>query len=104
MRMVNKFGVGRVFVAGDAAHVHSPTGGQGLNAQDAFHLSWKLALVYKSLSPASLLDTYPVERLPVITETLGLTTEILKRIHGESKAEDARTAMTTRGWNRTWNA
>lgn len=94
MRMVNKFGVGRVFVAGDAAHVHSPTGGQGLNTsvQDAFHLSWKLALVYKGLSPASLLDTYTAERLPVITEMLGLTTEILKRIHGESKAEDAQTS------------
>ncbi|KAI6117272.1 FAD binding domain-containing protein [Pisolithus croceorrhizus] len=89
MRMVNKFGVGRVFVGGDAAHVHSPTGGQGLNTsvQDAFNLSWKLALVYKGLSPASLLDTYTAERLPVITEMLGLTTEILKLTYGESKTE-----------------
>ncbi|KAI6099524.1 FAD binding domain-containing protein [Pisolithus croceorrhizus] len=94
MRMVDKFGVGRVFVAGDAAHVHSPTGGQGLNTsvQDALHLCWKLALVYKGLSPASLLDTYTAERLPVITEMLGLTTEILKRMHGESKVEGAQSS------------
>ncbi|KAI6154828.1 FAD binding domain-containing protein [Pisolithus tinctorius] len=91
MRMVNKFGMGRAFVAGDAAHVHSPTGGQGLNTsvQDAFNLAWKLALVYKGLSPASLLDTYTTERLPVITEMLGLTTEILKLTFGESKPADA---------------
>ncbi|KAI6108246.1 FAD binding domain-containing protein [Pisolithus sp. B1] len=78
MRMVNKFGVGRVFVAGDAAHVHSPAGGQGMNSsvQDAFNIAWKVALVYKGLSPASLLDTYTAERLPVIAEMLGLTTEL----------------------------
>ncbi|KAI5982021.1 FAD-binding monooxygenase [Pisolithus marmoratus] len=70
MRMVNKFGVGRIFVAGDAAHVHSPTGGQSSNSgiQDAFNIAWKIALAYKGLSPASLLDTYTAERLPVITE------------------------------------
>ncbi|KAI6008117.1 FAD binding domain-containing protein [Pisolithus orientalis] len=93
MRMVNKFGVGRAFVAGGAnsCPVHSPTGGQGLNTsvQDAFNLAWKLALVYKGLSPASLLDTYTTERLPVITEMLGLTIEILKLTFGESKATDA---------------
>ncbi|KAI6018035.1 hypothetical protein PISMIDRAFT_690216 [Pisolithus microcarpus 441] len=96
MRMVNKFGVGRVFVGGDAAPVHSPTGGQGLNTsvQDAFNLSWKLALVYKGLSTASLLDTYTTERLPVITEMLGLTTEILKLTYGESKTEDTHVAST----------
>ncbi|KAI6117244.1 FAD binding domain-containing protein [Pisolithus croceorrhizus] len=94
MRMVDKFGVGRVFVAGDAAHVHSPTGGQGLNTsiQDALHLCWKLALVYKGFSPASLLDAYTAERLPVIAEMLDLTTEILKRMHGESKVEGAQTS------------
>ncbi|KAI6096480.1 FAD binding domain-containing protein [Pisolithus croceorrhizus] len=80
MRMVNKFGVGRIFVAGDAAHVHSPAGGQGLNSsvQDAFNIAWKIALVYKGLSPASLLDTYTAERLPVIAEMLGVTTEMHK--------------------------
>ncbi|KAI6098040.1 FAD binding domain-containing protein [Pisolithus croceorrhizus] len=89
MRMVNKFGVGRVFVAGDAAHIHSPTGGQGLNSgvQDAFNIAWKIALVYKGLSPASLLETYTAERLPVITEMLGLTTELYNRTFGQSGDE-----------------
>ncbi|OJA13427.1 hypothetical protein AZE42_05778, partial [Rhizopogon vesiculosus] len=79
IRMVNKFSDGRVFVAGDAAHVHSPTGGQGLNSgiQDAFNLGWKIALVEKGLADKSLLDTYNEERLPVISEMLDMTTSIL---------------------------
>ena len=58
---------GRVLVAGDAAHVHSPVGGQGLNTgvQDAVNLGWKLAQVVKGTSPESLLDTYHAERHPV---------------------------------------
>ncbi|KAI6021934.1 FAD binding domain-containing protein [Pisolithus marmoratus] len=86
MRMVNKFGVGRIFVAGDAAHVHSLAGGQGMNSsvQDAFNLAWKIALVYKGFSPASLLDTYTAERLPVIAEMLGYTTEMHKLMFEES--------------------
>ncbi|KAI6024605.1 FAD binding domain-containing protein [Pisolithus microcarpus] len=89
MRMVNKFGVGRIFVAGDAAHVHSLAGAQGLNSsvQDAFNIAWKIALVYKGLSPASLLDTYTIERLPVIAEMLGFTTEMHKLMFNESHAE-----------------
>ncbi|KAI6108283.1 FAD binding domain-containing protein [Pisolithus sp. B1] len=89
MRMVNKFGVGRIFVAGDAAHVHSIAGAQGLNSsvQDAFNIAWKMALVYKGLSPASLLDTYTAERLPVIAEMLGFTTEMHKLMFNESDAE-----------------
>ncbi|KAG1872108.1 FAD binding domain-containing protein [Suillus tomentosus] len=81
IRMVNKFSEGRVFVAGDAAHVHSPTGGQGLNSgvQDAFNLGWKLALVQKGLTDKSLLETYSAERLPVISEMLGVTTSILNK-------------------------
>ncbi|KAG2113850.1 FAD binding domain-containing protein [Suillus discolor] len=81
IRMVNKFSEGRVFVAGDAAHVHSPTGGQGLNSgiQDAFNLGWKLALVEKGLADKSLLETYNAERLPVISEMLEMTTTILDR-------------------------
>ncbi|KAI5993040.1 FAD binding domain-containing protein [Pisolithus albus] len=76
IRMVNKFSVGRAIVAGgmDVAFVqlHSPVGGQGLNSaiQDAFNIAWIIALVYKALSPASLLDTYTTERLPVIAEML----------------------------------
>ncbi|KAG2130258.1 FAD binding domain-containing protein [Suillus clintonianus] len=81
IRMVNKFSEGRVFVAGDAAHVHSPTGGQGLNSsvQDAFNLGWKLALVEKRLADKSLLETYSAERLPVISDMLKMTTSILNR-------------------------
>ncbi|KAG2362732.1 FAD binding domain-containing protein [Suillus spraguei] len=81
IRMVNKFGEGRVFVAGDAAHIHSPTGGQGLNSgvQDAFNLGWKLALVQKGFADKSLLETYSAERLPVISEMLGVTTSILDK-------------------------
>jgi 2-polyprenyl-6-methoxyphenol hydroxylase-like FAD-dependent oxidoreductase len=58
---------GRVLLAGDAAHVHSPVGGQGLNTgvQDAVNLGWKLAQVVKRISPDSLLDTYHDERHPV---------------------------------------
>ncbi|KAG1904388.1 FAD binding domain-containing protein [Suillus fuscotomentosus] len=81
IRMVNKFSEGRVFVAGDAAHVHSPTGGQGLNSsiQDAFNLGWKLALVEKGLADKSLIETYNTERLPVISEMLEMTTTLLDR-------------------------
>ena len=63
---------GRVLLAGDAAHVHSPAGGQGLNTgvQDAVNLGWKLAQVVKEVSPESLLDTYHAERHPVAARVL----------------------------------
>ncbi|MBB2794279.1 UNVERIFIED_ORG: 3-(3-hydroxy-phenyl)propionate hydroxylase [Rhizobium pisi] len=66
---------GRVFLAGDAAHVHSPVGGQGLNTgvQDAVNLGWKLAQVVKGLSPEALLDTYHAERHPVAARVLRTT-------------------------------
>ncbi|KAG7445128.1 uncharacterized protein BT62DRAFT_211533 [Guyanagaster necrorhizus] len=78
IRMVDKFGSGRAFVAGDAAHVHSPTGGQGLNSgiQDSINLAWKLALVDKGLAAPTLLDTYTQERIPVIAAMLNKTTEL----------------------------
>ncbi|HAX78712.1 MAG TPA: hypothetical protein DCY88_23480 [Cyanobacteria bacterium UBA11372] len=62
----------RVLLAGDAAHVHPPVGGQGLNigVQDAVNLGWKLAQVVKGISPASLLDTYHAERHPVAARVL----------------------------------
>ena len=62
----------RILLAGDAAHVHSPIGGQGLNTgvQDAVNLGWKLALVVKGTSPESLLDTYHAERHPVAARVL----------------------------------
>jgi 2-polyprenyl-6-methoxyphenol hydroxylase-like FAD-dependent oxidoreductase len=66
---------GRVLLAGDAAHVHSPVGGQGLNTgvQDAVNLGWKLAQVVKQTSPESLLDTYHAERHPVAARVLRTT-------------------------------
>jgi 3-(3-hydroxy-phenyl)propionate hydroxylase len=62
----------RVLLAGDAAHVHPPVGGQGLNigVQDAVNLGWKLAQVIKRISPESLLDTYHTERHPVAARVL----------------------------------
>ncbi|KAG1791729.1 FAD binding domain-containing protein [Suillus plorans] len=95
IRMVNKFSEGRVFVAGDAAHVHSPTGGQGLNSgvQDAFNLGWKLALVQKGLADKSLLETYSAERLPVISEMLGVTTSILDKAIASGDASSGRTPI-----------
>ena len=66
---------GRVLLAGDAAHVHSPVGGQGLNTgvQDAVNLGWKLAQVVNRTSPESLLDTYHAERHPVAARVLRTT-------------------------------
>lgn len=66
-RGVPRYRQGRVFLAGDAAHIHSPAGGQGMNTgiQDAYNLAWKLALVTQGHAPESLLDTYDQERHPV---------------------------------------
>jgi 3-(3-hydroxy-phenyl)propionate hydroxylase len=66
---------GRVLLAGDAAHVHSPVGGQGLNTgvQDAVNLGWKLAQVVKGISPEGLLDTYHAERHPIAARVLRTT-------------------------------
>ncbi|HEU5157874.1 MAG TPA: FAD-dependent monooxygenase [Streptosporangiaceae bacterium] len=66
-RQAPRYRVGRVFLAGDAAHVHSPAGGQGMNTglQDAANLGWKLAAVLRGRAPDSLLDSYDAERHPV---------------------------------------
>jgi 2-polyprenyl-6-methoxyphenol hydroxylase-like FAD-dependent oxidoreductase len=74
VRMVDRYRVGRVLLAGDAAHVHPPAGGQGLNTgvQDAYNLGWKLAHVLRG-GPDSLLDTYGSERLPIAAAVLGLS-------------------------------
>jgi 3-(3-hydroxy-phenyl)propionate hydroxylase len=71
-RQAASYRKGRVLLAGDAAHVHYPTGGQGLNTgvQDAVNLGWKLAQVVKRTSPESLLDTYHAERHPVAARVL----------------------------------
>ncbi|MCB5167527.1 FAD-dependent monooxygenase [Streptomyces bambusae] len=76
--MADRFRDGRIFLAGDSAHVHSPAGGQGLNTsiQDAYNLGWKLAAVLRGTAAGSLLDSYEDERLPVAAEMLGLSTRI----------------------------
>jgi 2-polyprenyl-6-methoxyphenol hydroxylase-like FAD-dependent oxidoreductase len=70
--IVDRYRVGRVLLAGDAAHVHSPAGGQGMNTgiQDAYNLGWKLAAVVRGRSGAGLLDTYQEERRPVAQSVL----------------------------------
>lgn len=72
--MAQRFRMGRVLLAGDAAHVHSPAGGQGVNTgvQDAYNLGWKLAAVSAG-APETLLDSYEAERLPVAAEVLQLS-------------------------------
>ena len=74
-RIVPHYRVGRVFLAGDAAHIHSPVAGQGMNTgiQDAYNLAWKLALVAKGASPPSLLDSYEDERRPIAVATVEAT-------------------------------
>ncbi len=80
----------RVLLAGDAAHVHPPMGGQGLNigVQDAVNLGWKLAQVVKRTTPESLLDTYHAERHPVAARVLRYTMAhvALQRVDARTKA------------------
>ncbi|MFG1771880.1 rifampin monooxygenase [Nocardia salmonicida] len=74
-RQAEQYRVGRVLLAGDAAHIHPPAGGQGLNlgVQDAFNLGWKLAAQINGWAPAGLLDTYQTERHPVAADVLDNT-------------------------------
>ncbi|MEU5694592.1 rifampin monooxygenase [Actinosynnema sp. NPDC020468] len=74
-RLADRYRVGRVLLAGDAAHVHPPQGGQGLNlgVQDAFNLGWKLAAELAGWAPEGLLDTYEAERRPVAADVLDNT-------------------------------
>lgn len=76
--LAHRFRDGRIFLAGDAAHVHSPAGGQGLNTsvQDAYNLGWKLGQVLRHGAPEVLLDSYEEERRPVAAAMLGLSTRI----------------------------
>ncbi|WP_030741522.1 FAD-dependent monooxygenase [Streptomyces sp. NRRL F-5135] len=80
-RMVEDYRRGRVLLAGDAAHVHSAAGGQGMNTgiQDAYNLGWKLAAVLGGAAPA-LLDTYAAERIPVARAVLEMSTDKMSRV------------------------
>jgi 2-polyprenyl-6-methoxyphenol hydroxylase-like FAD-dependent oxidoreductase len=79
-RKIHEFRFGRVFLAGDSAHIHSPAGGQGMNTgiQDAFNLAWKIGLVVHGHSPAPLLDTYNEEREPVAKMVVNLTDRLTR--------------------------
>ena len=74
-RMVNRLQIGRVFLGGDSAHIHSPAGAQGMNTgmQDMINLSWKLAMVMKGQASPELLETYSKERIPIIQNVLKKT-------------------------------
>ncbi|MFG2128064.1 FAD-dependent oxidoreductase [Streptomyces sp. NPDC048751] len=76
--LADRFRSGRVFLAGDAAHVHSPAGGQGLNTsvQDAYNLGWKLGAVLRDGADPALLDSYEEERRAVAAQMLGLSTRV----------------------------
>ena len=96
VRMVSRYRSGRVFLAGDAAHVHSPAGGQGMNTgiQDAYNLGWKLGCVLEGASD-TLLDTYEEERLPVAANVLGLSTKLHRQITSKADEEKVRRDAVT---------
>lgn len=79
-RIVDAYGRGRVFVAGDAAHIHPPTGAQGMNTgiQDAHNLAWKLALAVRGEAADGLLASYDAERRPVGEEVVGRTVQSMR--------------------------
>jgi 2-polyprenyl-6-methoxyphenol hydroxylase-like FAD-dependent oxidoreductase len=87
---------GRVLLAGDSAHVHSPAGGQGLNigVQDAVNLGWKLAQVVNRTSPESLLDTYHAERHPVAAQVLRNAMAATALLRGDDQTEALRETLS----------
>lgn len=87
-RCVNQFRLGRVFVAGDAAHIHSPVGAQGMNTglQDAANLAWKLAMVLKGTADEKILETYESERLPIARRLLEVTDRAFEFVITKNKA------------------
>jgi 2-polyprenyl-6-methoxyphenol hydroxylase-like FAD-dependent oxidoreductase len=85
-RAAERFRVGRCFVLGDAAHIHSPMGAQGMNTglQDAYNLGWKLGLVAQGRAGDTLLDSYPAERIPVARRLLATTDTAFRAVVSES--------------------
>ncbi|MGD1914030.1 MAG: FAD-dependent oxidoreductase [Rivularia sp. (in: cyanobacteria)] len=82
LRLTPRYQVGRVFIAGDAAHTHSPAGGQGMNTgiQDAFNLGWKLAFAVKGELPQNLLNTYDTERHKIGDRVLRISDLLLRSL------------------------
>jgi rifampicin monooxygenase len=95
-RLVERYRVGRVLLAGDAAHIHPPAGGQGVNlgVQDAFNLGWKLAAQIRGWAPASLLDTYQAERRPVAEDVLDNTRAQIELSSDEPGSQAVRRLLT----------
>ncbi|MDB1087683.1 FAD-dependent monooxygenase [Streptomyces sp. ACA25] len=85
-RLATRYRQGRVLLAGDSAHIHSPVGGQGMNTGlgDAENLAWKLALVAAGRADHALLDTYEAERRPLAQDVLETTSAMTRMIVGES--------------------
>ena len=94
-RLVDRYADGRVFVAGDAAHIHPPTGAQGMNTgiQDAYNLAWKVALAVEGNAADGLLESYDRERRPVGEEVVGRTVRAAQDQYRGGDADDATTAM-----------
>lgn len=108
LRLAERYGSGRVFIAGDAAHIHPPTGGQGMNTgiQDAYNLGWKLARVVRGEADASLLASYEAERRPVAKAVLERTHAQTMSFaegktrgggNGDTRLEDSQLPVTYRG-------
>jgi 2-polyprenyl-6-methoxyphenol hydroxylase-like FAD-dependent oxidoreductase len=99
MRLATRYRQGRVLIAGDAAHIHPPTGGQGMNTgiQDAYNLAWKLALVLDGASPEALLDSYEAERRPVGADVIARTVAASLNLGREEGGQPDRSADTQLG-------
>jgi hypothetical protein len=95
-RQAERYRVGRVLLAGDAAHVHPPAGGQGLNlgVQDAVNLGWKLAATVDGSAPAELLDTYEAERHPVAADVISNTRAQMELMSAEPGPQAVRRLLT----------
>ena len=95
-RLAERYRVGRVLLAGDAAHIHPPTGGQGLNLgiQDAFNLGWKLAAEINGWAPEGLLDSYQAERHPVAADVLDNTRAQMELMSTEPGPQAVRRLLT----------
>jgi 2-polyprenyl-6-methoxyphenol hydroxylase-like FAD-dependent oxidoreductase len=95
-RLAERYRVGRVLLAGDAAHIHPPAGGQGLNLgiQDAFNLGWKLAAQIRGWAPETLLDTYEAERRPVAEDVLDNTRAQMELHSSEPGPQAVRRLLT----------
>jgi FAD binding domain-containing protein len=96
MRLAARYRQGRAFIAGDAAHIHPPTGGQGMNTgiQDAYNLAWKMALVLQGTASPGLLDTYEAERRPIGADVVSRTRAQSEQFGRKQTAQEERLTET----------